>query len=81
MYFLITFDDIEKPHVHKLRFQLCGYPNGTVFDKGRWIRTTNLPKHQWLLEIQQDVSDHLLEGILKIEQVSSTFVFNAQQPY
>lgn len=81
MYFLVTFNEPELPHVDKLMYQLRGYPNGTILDRGRWVRTASLPKNQWILEIQQDVSDFKLEGIISIEQVNSTFVFNAQQPY
>lgn len=80
MYFLVTFDDPEKPHVSQLMIKLRGFPNGTILDRGCWVRTSSLPKHQWILEIQQDVSNFKLPGILSIEQVNSTFVFNAQQP-
>jgi hypothetical protein len=78
-YFLITFDDLSKPEIQQLMFQLAGCPNGTILDRGQHIRAAGLPKNQWLMSFDRDISDFTLDGILSIKEVDSVFVHQMQQ--
>ncbi len=76
-YYIITFD-ASKPNIDDLMFQLWGYPNGTILDRGQHIRAS-LPKNQWLMSFDRDISDFTLDGILSIQEVDSLYVNRVQQ--
>lgn len=82
-YYHIVFDDLTKPEVQRVMFDLAGFPNGTIFDQGQHVRSPNLPKNEWIMSFHNDMTEHIAdfqhEVILSITQVNSDFVFKAQQ--
>lgn len=61
MFYLIQFDNIESEETRKLMFQLSGYPNGTIIDRGLHIKMNILPDDKWVVWIDKYAVERHLE--------------------
>lgn len=61
MFYLIHFDNMGSEETRQLIFELSGYPNGTIIDRGLHIKMNILPDDKWVVWIDKDAVDRNLK--------------------
>lgn len=74
MFYLIQFDNDKSEETQNLKYELSGYPNGTILSHSHRITKNDLSSDKWIVWINKDNVKNYneqYENFLKIKNIKS----------
>ncbi len=85
MFYLIQFNDINDEETKQLKFNLSGYPNGTILSHSQHIKVTIMPTDKWIVWMDKNniyEFDKQYEDFSKINGIKSIIELDIKKsPY